>query len=531
MDFKSIVDLVLRRKFAALLALQLGIAYMIFQTVTTEPSYVSTANLLVKPSYISGDATQGEVPDYDGGTPENETRVIEGSTIRLRVAQKLGYYPSRLFTNPVTNTNFITILYYDADPKKAQVTAQAVAEEYRLYRLESVTARLERTIKLLEDRIPALQKRIAKFDAEIAALSPNSPERDSKALLRSSVLNTVTYYNQRIGALSVSVALATGGVTIIEPAFLPSEPIAQSLVKLAITGIAISVAVAVLLIALLETFDDRIRNSEDVQALGIAPLLGVIPNVRSWRSRKIPALFTQTTHSENAGEAYRALLVATVHALDESRSGTVQFTSPHAKAGKTTTVANLGALLGWSGRSAVAVDLDLRSPKASAMLGFAGVDGFSEVVVGEATLWDSIQQTALGTLRLVPSGSSHGDPSETIGRTETRDVLRDLESQFDVVLVDSGALMPYSDALVMVPATKSVILVVREGKTHKRELIEAADALRSSGGNVIGLVLTASHSVRTQRIRSIPKPPSQQLGPKPHELKSDEVDLLPARSR
>src|SRR5438445_671920 len=70
-----------------------------------------------------------------------------------------------------------------------------------------------------------------------------------------------------------------------------------------------------------------------------------------------------------AAEAYRTLALNLQFSSLDQPLRTVAVTSPSAGEGKTTTVANLAAVLAESGRRVIAVDADLRRPGLHALFG------------------------------------------------------------------------------------------------------------------------------------------------------------------
>jgi Mrp family chromosome partitioning ATPase len=75
------------------------------------------------------------------------------------------------------------------------------------------------------------------------------------------------------------------------------------------------------------------------------------------------------------------------------------------------------------------------------------------------------------------------------------------------VLVDGGALKPYSDALSICGAADMVILVVRAGRTSARQLETSINSIRAAGGMMAGIVITgATELPRWTRIASGRRP-------------------------
>jgi capsular exopolysaccharide synthesis family protein len=302
--------------------------------------------------------------------------------------------------------------------------------------------------------------------------------------------------------------LVTGGIRSVEKAPIPLQPYSQSRMQMVLLGIVAGALLAAIAAALVELFDDRLQSASDIERRTDVPILGSVPKVRAWRNSDVPQLFAQGDHSLAAGEAYREIRVSVEHMIARTGANIIQVTSPTQQVGKTTTVVNLGMILGWSGKPVTIVDLDIRSPKVCAALQLPdGLPGFCDVVIGNANLDDVIFQSSIGSLSVVPAGHIDADPSEIVTSSESRALLRRLSTMSSPVLVDGGALKPYSDALSICGAADMVILVVRAGRTSARQLETSINSIRAAGGMMAGIVITgATELPRWTRIASGRRP-------------------------
>jgi capsular polysaccharide biosynthesis protein len=74
-------------------------------------------------------------------------------------------------------------------------------------------------------------------------------------------------------------------MTIHDPAYLPSHP-NRGRTQVVIAGAAISIVLSLLLALLLTILDDRIYDRLDLEALRLAPLLGVVPRADGKRDNR-----------------------------------------------------------------------------------------------------------------------------------------------------------------------------------------------------------------------------------------------------
>ena len=422
---------------------------------------------------------------------ETELRLVRSEIIASRVREKIG--GASVFTNSPEGTDLMQVYARSGDPRRAALVANTFAKEYIAYRKEQVLSEFTTTIKQLEEQVAKAQTKLAELDSQISILPDGSERKFSTTVQRTGTLEDIAKMNDAISGLRIDSALATGGVRLVEAAGVPSVPYSQSRLQMAIIAIVAGALLAAIAAAIAELFDDRLTSAYDVAKRTDVAILGTIPKVPAWRKAEVPQLFVHGDQSLSAGEAYREVRVAVDHLIAQTGANIIQFTSPTQQVGKTTTVVNLGMVLGWSGKPVTIVDLDLRTPKVCVALGLpSGLPGFCDVVVGDELLDDVIFQSSIGCLSVVPSGHLDADPSEIVTSLESRALLQRLSTISSPVLVDGGALKPYSDALSICGAADLVILVVRAGRTSARQLETSINSIHSAGGVMGGIVLTGA---------------------------------------
>jgi capsular exopolysaccharide synthesis family protein len=145
--------------------------------------------------------------------------------------------------------------------------------------------------------------------------------------------------------------------------------------------------------------------------------------------------------------------------------------------GKTTVALNLAACIARGlDSSIILVDADLRKKGLTSLLGLQNTSGLSEVLAGEAKIKDSLFQTEIKGLNIMPAGWNSSSPAELIESNRMRDLLRVLGTtdKFSYILMDSPPLIAASEAIILSHIVDGVIFVVMAEKTRrdivKREL-------------------------------------------------------------
>jgi septum site-determining protein MinD len=156
--------------------------------------------------------------------------------------------------------------------------------------------------------------------------------------------------------------------------------------------------------------------------------------------------------------------------------------------GKTTTTVNVGTALAQAGErvAVVAVDLGMAN-----LAGFVGLNPesttLSDVLAGTASVDDASYRLAENIVAL-PSGTGLDDYAET-SPEGLRDVVADLRSEFDVVLLDVGAGIAHETVLPLGLAD-AVLVVSTPEPAAVHDSTKTLELTERAGGEVAGLVIT-----------------------------------------
>jgi capsular exopolysaccharide synthesis family protein len=168
-------------------------------------------------------------------------------------------------------------------------------------------------------------------------------------------------------------------------------------------------------------------------------------------------------------------------------------TSPRPKAGKTTTVANLGISLAEIGRRVLLIDGDLRRPRLGKLFGLQFATGLSDVLLdaggGITTLDSVVRSSTVPGLYVLPGGSEPANISKLLHATYLDTLVEAARSEYDFVLIDSPPMIGMADARLLSRNADGVILICRAGETSPEQLGEARQRLADDGTPVIGTIL------------------------------------------
>ncbi|GAA4777743.1 tyrosine-protein kinase domain-containing protein [Microbacterium gilvum] len=276
-------------------------------------------------------------------------------------------------------------------------------------------------------------------------------------------------------------------VTTITPAIASDDPVSPNIpLNLALGGL-IGLALGVGFAVMRTVLDTRIRSSRDVEGITDRPIIGTIPLDPKAKERPI---ILQADPRNPRSEAFRMLRTNLQFVDVEGGAHSFVITSSVPSEGKSTTAANLAIALADAGQRVVLIDADLRKPKVAEYLSIEGGVGLTDVLIGRAELADVVQRWGRRSLYVLPAGKIPPNPSELLGSKKMAQLLRDLGMDADIMILDAPPLLPVTDAAVVAKHTSGALLVVAAGKTHRRQLDAAVDALETVDARIAGMVVT-----------------------------------------
>lgn len=141
------------------------------------------------------------------------------------------------------------------------------------------------------------------------------------------------------------------------------------------------------------------------------------------------------------GESYRALRTNILRTTQDKLMKAILITSSNHYEGKTTTAINLAlAMSDVPGYKTLLIDSDLRFPTVHDRLGLMQSPGLTEILEGSVGLDSEIIDTEKENLKVITSGNLPHYPVELLESKRLKNLIEELKSDFDLILVDSPRL-------------------------------------------------------------------------------------------
>lgn len=471
---------------------------------TQSTRYRATADLLIQSSQDTDIGnTQSVNVNEAARLLNNEVQLFESEAVEQAVEDAYDgpLDPAGVQASVVSDTS---------DVVRATLTSSNAVEGAKLVNLYTTTfievrrtQQVDELLKIgseIQTKIDDLQRRITETRAPLDALDrrlASDPGSDSlnqqRETLAQQLAPTLTPLESQRAFLQTqreqvnlrAELTSSGGASVIRTAKAEGA-VSPTPTRDAAIALVLGVVLGVGLAFLVDTLDERIRGSADLERIaGGLPTLALVPE--STRNDPTFVAARDDAHSIQA-EAFRGLRTALKFAAIDRPFRVVQITSASAGEGKTTTVSNLAVAIAQAGDRVAVVCCDLRRPRLHERMQASLQPGLTDVLLGDVDLTAAVQRTPFGVY-VVPAGSPPPNPSELLSTEKAAAVVRSLAQEVDLVILDCPPVLPVTDALVVSRLADATVVVADSRSTERRAIRRTLQQLQQVGAPVVGLVL------------------------------------------
>ncbi|MGO9971660.1 MAG: P-loop NTPase [Solirubrobacteraceae bacterium] len=454
-----------------------------------------------------GDPVTGAptAPQTDRTVQDAATLLYSRSTAHA-VASKIGYKGTAadLLTlvsiSSKEGSDFIQIAAQAHNATEAAAITNAFADNLVNTLSSGVQYRIESAIKLSEAQLAQTPKGVA------------------GAAQRAVLLD-------QINRLQLAQSVPTLVARQVDTALPPTVPTTPKPKRDALFAFIIALVGSIGLAYALERFDRRLKNPEEMEELFERPLLAVLPHT----DKPMPTRRGNPALGPDFREPFRILRTnIELESLDKPLR-TVVVSSAIPGEGKSTVVRNMALAFRETGKTVVAVDLDLRNPNLPGLFGLSKGPGITEVLRNDITIEEASVRIPVGLnpvdelmlsragRELPPSpsdGSNQGEngngthgvserPEITLICSGTRpanapavlasdrlaSVLDALREEYDIVIIDSAPVLAVTDTVPLLRYADAALFVCRLDVTTRDTIRRLRDFLdRVPNLNMLGIV-------------------------------------------
>jgi protein-tyrosine kinase len=175
----------------------------------------------------------------------------------------------------------------------------------------------------------------------------------------------------------------------------------------------------------------------------------------------------------------------------EVRQRVLAIVSPGSGEGRSYVAANLAVLFSQLGERTLLIDADLRAPRQQRIFDIPDALGLSAVLSGRADRSAVMPIANFGRLSVLPAGACPPNPQELLSRHVLGDLLQELRTEFDVILLDTPPAKLYADARIVAFRAGSAMVLARKHRTRLADATGVMRELTNTGARIVGTVLNA----------------------------------------
>ncbi|WP_031346102.1 polysaccharide biosynthesis tyrosine autokinase [Thauera terpenica] len=351
-------------------------------------------------------------------------------------------------------------------------------------------------VQAVDSQISRLRALRSTLDKDVSRL-PDT-QQTALRLHRDVEVSTALYTNLLNSAQQLRVARAgtVGDVRVIDDAVTAQFPIAPRKALIVLLSGVLGGLASLGLVWAIRALRVVVEDPDAIERQLSLPVYATVPESKAEeeldrrvkRGKGSGELLATSHPDDNAVESLRSLRTTLHFALLGADRGSVLITGPAPDVGKSFISKNLGAVLAQSGKRVIVVDADMRKGHIHKEFGLPRAGGVSDYVTGKATLEAVVRQTTVPGLAIVTTGQIPPNPSELLMHERFGAMLRSLEQQCDVLIVDAPPVLAVSDAAIIGRLTGATLMVVRAGRHPMGELEQAVKRLAQGGVEVKGFV-------------------------------------------
>lgn len=364
--------------------------------------------------------------------------------------------------------------------------------------VEKLGAEQRKIIEVLENEVSVTKSREKALSQSIRGLKRDVSKQDEaeielRSLIREADATKALYetFLTRFKETNTQRDLQGADARIISAAVLPTVPSSPRKTIIMLSAFVGGVMLGMFLIFVIEEMDPGFRSAQQVESILGYPCLGLIPETSgAGLMRAADPDNIRKNPASSFAESIRSLRTGLMFTSGTIAPKVVMVTSSEPSEGKSLIAYCIAALTALSReQKAIIVEADLRRPDVHKLANVNETPGLTNHLQGDATLDEVIRTDDRFGLDYITSGASITNPGDLLESERLREVIKELRTRYDLVVVDTPPVMAVSDARVLAPAVDKVVFLVRWAHTKREAVRTAADMIGRTDPGMVSLAL------------------------------------------
>ncbi|CAO99476.1 tyrosine-protein kinase, autophosphorylates [Acinetobacter baumannii SDF] len=370
----------------------------------------------------------------------------------------------------------------ELEQKQAEMAAKYTAKHPAMREINGQLAAINKQIGELNStlkQLPDVQRQYLQLYREV----------EVKTQLYTALLNS---YQQ----LRIAKAGEIGNVRIVDTAVEPVEPIKPKKLLVLILSVFVGGFLGALIALLRNMLRTGIKDSGQIENELDLPVYATVPRSPIQESRikilkkkkSIPILAVKNS-DDIAIESLRSIRTAIHFALANAKNNIIMIAGPSPEVGKSFISTNLATIFAQGDKRVLLIDADMRRGYMHKYFDVDVKPGLSELLSGQADLQKVLHKTQVTNLDVITRGKSPTNPSEILSSNQFKELLEQLQSQYDHIIIDTPPVLAVTDGIIISQYTGVNLIVARYAKSQMKELELTVNRFEQAGVKVNGFIL------------------------------------------
>ncbi|EMH6102225.1 polysaccharide biosynthesis tyrosine autokinase [Acinetobacter baumannii] len=370
----------------------------------------------------------------------------------------------------------------ELEQKQAEMAAKYTAEHPAMREINGQLAAINKQIGELNStlkQLPDVQRQYLQLYREV----------EVKTQLYTALLNS---YQQ----LRIAKAGEIGNVRIVDTAIEPVQPIKPKKLLVLILSVFVGGFIGTLIALLRNMLRTGIKDSGQIENELDLPVYATVPRSPIQESRikilkkkkSIPILAVKNS-DDIAIESLRSIRTAIHFALANAKNNIIMIAGLSPEVGKSFISTNLATIFAQGDKRVLLIDADMRRGYMHKYFDVDVKPGLSELLSGQADLQKVLHKTQVTNLDVITRGKSPTNPSEILSSNQFKELLEQLQSQYDHIIIDTPPVLAVTDGIIISQYTGVNLIVARYAKSQMKELELTVNRFEQAGVKVNGFIL------------------------------------------
>jgi tyrosine-protein kinase Etk/Wzc len=373
------------------------------------------------------------------------------------------------------NTSILRLenLYIEMDNMKLSYNENTLAYKQKDQEIETIQKNIQQELTRIKSNWLKQMQELNNAKRRLEGAFVNMPDKNTQFNKNERFYKLYEEFYltlmQHKSEFEIAQAGSTPDFKLLSTATLPVTPISPNKPIIYGIGFVAGIVLNIFLIGILYLLNDKITNANEVERFTGIPLLGVIPTLRKQNGTTLHII----EHPKSmVSEAIRTLRTNLDFFSVNTTKKVIAISSTVSGEGKSFIAMNLGGIMALSKKKVVLLDLDMRkvkthSPSASS----DPTKGISTILIRKDHWRECLVKTALENFDFIPSGPQPPNPSELLLNGEFVNMLEELKTQYDFILMDTPPVGLVTDGIMAMKRADISIYVFRANYSKKEFML------------------------------------------------------------